>query len=48
MFNNPKKSSIFNFLSAPAIDKEIDLFCYHIMMSKSKELGKHKNNKVKV
>ena len=48
MFNNPKIRSIFNFLSSSVIDKEIDLFCYHIMMSKSKELGKHKNNKVKV
>ena len=48
MFNNPKTKSIFNFLASPTIDKEIDLFCNHIMINKSNELGKHKNNKVKV
>ena len=48
MFNNPKTRSIFNFLVTPTIDKEIDQFCKHIMINKFKELGKYKNNKVKV
>ena len=48
MFNNPKIKSIFNFLVTPTIDEEIDRFCKHIMICNTKELGKHKNNKVKM
>ena len=40
MFNNPKTRNIFNFLVTPTLDKEIDRFCNHIMINKSKELGK--------
>ena len=48
IFTNPNIMSIFNFLSITNIGLEIDRFCNHIIINKSKELSKYKSNKVKV